>query len=83
MKILIALVILVAIIWLVRAARKDEPKAGDHTAPVAKPVSPIEVSKPTQVLQCHHCGVHVPASDCVPGKKGVYCTVAHREAVEF
>lgn len=83
MKILIALLVIIAVVWLLRATRKDrsgsEPGSKSKT-PRADRSAPDE---PTKILQCQHCGVHVPASDCVRGERGVYCTAAHRQAVEF
>lgn len=34
------------------------------------------------MLACEQCGLHVPASDAVQGKQGVYCSAAHRQLQE-
>lgn len=37
---------------------------------------------PQTMLQCHQCGVHLPANDAVIGTRGAYCSVAHRQQME-
>lgn len=77
MKILIGLLVIVAVIWLVRAARKDTTLTEKRPPPARQPDSPTTQDKPTTMLQCHHCGLHIPAHDAVQGRQGAYCTDAH------
>lgn len=39
-------------------------------------------SGPIAMVECAHCGVHLPASDAVQGKRGSYCSAAHRQIQE-
>jgi len=32
------------------------------------------------MVQCCHCGVHLPRSDAVEDSRGAFCTEAHRLA---
>ncbi|MGB7181296.1 MAG: PP0621 family protein [Burkholderiaceae bacterium] len=32
------------------------------------------------VMQCRHCGVHIPASEAVMDGEHAYCSEAHRQA---
>jgi uncharacterized protein len=34
------------------------------------------------MVACAHCGLHLPATDAVQGKQGIYCSNAHRQARE-
>jgi uncharacterized protein len=34
------------------------------------------------MVRCAHCGLHLPATDALPGPGGVYCSAAHRRASE-
>jgi len=36
--------------------------------------------RPQAMVECAHCGVHVPAADAVLGGASVYCSEAHRLA---
>lgn len=32
------------------------------------------------MVQCRHCGVHLPKSECVTRDGEIYCSTAHRDA---
>lgn len=38
--------------------------------------------EPEAMLRCAECGVHLPTSQALPGKGGVFCGDAHRAAFE-
>jgi uncharacterized protein len=81
-KILIGLIVIIAVIWLVRASRKDTTLTEKSSALNRQPDSPTAQDKPTRMLQCHHCGLHIPVLDAVKGRQGSYCTEAHRLLAE-
>jgi uncharacterized protein len=37
---------------------------------------------PVSIVECAQCGLHLPASEAVQGKRGVYCSAAHQQARE-
>jgi uncharacterized protein len=37
-----------------------------------------ERASPVAMVECAHCGVHLPAADAVPEGSRVYCSEAHR-----
>lgn len=37
---------------------------------------------PVAMVECAQCGLHLPASDAIAGKRGVYCSAAHKLARE-
>lgn len=82
MKILIGLIIIVAVIWLVRAARKDIPLAVKRQPPANQPDNMASQGEPAAMLQCHRCGLHLPTDEAVRGRLGAYCTEAHRRLAE-
>lgn len=51
---------------------------GDAPPPAPSP-SP---AGPEAMLRCAECGVHLPASQALPGKGGSFCSAAHRQAFE-
>lgn len=58
-----------------RGARRD-------AAPPAPPAPPREPAGPETMVRCAECGVHLPASQALPGRGGVFCSQAHRERFE-
>ena len=73
MKYLLLVLVVVGVLWLVRTSRRralpPKPPAGD-------------VPRHETMLACAHCGVHLPRSDALPGRGGVFCDAAHRAAFE-
>jgi uncharacterized protein len=74
-----AVVILVVLlgVWLWRKNRRDDPnqvRRGDAGVPKDKP----SVASPQIMLNCAACGVHFPQSDSIAGRRGNYCSLAHR-----
>ncbi|MGD9833667.1 MAG: PP0621 family protein [Piscinibacter sp.] len=72
MKYLLLVLAIVALIWLIRGARRRE-------APPAKPQRDVGVQP---MVACKHCGVHLPAHEALPGRGGVFCGEAHRAEYE-
>lgn len=74
MKYVLLIAVVLLVLWLMRRAagrvdspRRDADRAGPRTEPM---------------VVCAHCGVHLPSSDALPGRSGVYCGEAHRAAHE-
>jgi uncharacterized protein len=76
MKYLLILVIAGVVYWLWRSARQ-EGKQVRHSNEPRKPNAP---GVPQSMLRCAHCGVHMPETDAVRGRRGVYCSAPHRTA---
>jgi uncharacterized protein len=73
-KIVLVIIAVIALLWLLRGLGRRQPP----TAPPSKPPPPAV----QDMVACAHCGVHLPASDALPGRGGVFCGAAHREAFE-
>lgn len=71
MKYLLVILVVLAVLWLARAGRR-------RAAPPRRP--PPARGEPMVV--CAHCGVHLPRSEALPGRLGLYCGEAHRLAHE-
>jgi uncharacterized protein len=80
MKALLFLLALLALIGLIRASlsRRSKPPG------TATPVNPgrQRTEQPQRMVQCAHCGVHLPESEAVTGRLGLYCSTEHRQAHE-
>jgi uncharacterized protein len=74
MKYLILIAVVLGVLWLMRSLRK--PSA---SAPPQKPATPAQQE---EMVTCVQCGVHLPRSEALPGRGGVFCGEAHRTAFE-
>lgn len=74
MKFLLVLFVVMVGVWIWRSNRaSDKPPAprrgaGEHDA--------------IDMVGCDLCGVHSPRTDLVVGRRGVYCSVQHRNQAE-
>ncbi|MEY4694739.1 MAG: hypothetical protein RLZZ95_1188 [Pseudomonadota bacterium] len=73
MKYLFILLVVLVIIWAIKRGRakpsSDRPDAS-------------EAAKPSEMVTCAHCGIHLPHDEAVTGEKGVYCSTEHRTAAQ-
>jgi uncharacterized protein len=76
-----AVVILVVLlgVWLWRKNRADDRK---EVAAKPKRQDAASTGTPQIMVSCAVCGVHLPQSDALPGKKSHYCSLAHRQQRE-
>lgn len=73
MKYLI-LIVLLAVVFYILGQRRQRPSAPPAAEPPPRP--------PQAMLSCAHCGLHLPGSDALPGRGGVFCSAEHRTAFE-
>ncbi len=75
MKYFIVLALVLVVVWRWRGARSSAVvhKHADQSQPSAQP---------TDMVACRHCGLHLPSTDALPGRKGPYCSTAHRQVAE-
>jgi len=71
MKYLIVVLVIVVVGWLLLRSR-EKPAARTRAAPAQE--------TPQSMVQCRHCGVHLPRGDAIEGPNGVFCSEAHRLA---
>jgi uncharacterized protein len=72
-KYLLVFLVIFVVAWRWRAARlTDQSTAQRERAAL----------KPTEILQCAHCAVHIPAKEATQGQRGAYCSEAHRALAE-
>lgn len=55
-----------------RAARKPAPP----------PQPPAPPPQPQAMVSCAQCGLHLPGAEALPGRGGMFCSAAHRQAYE-
>lgn len=74
-RLLLLLAVAVGVIlWWKHSQRGRRSEAG--TPPPAAPPAP------ETMLRCAECGLHLPASQALPGRGGSFCSAEHREAFE-
>jgi uncharacterized protein len=71
MKYVLLIAVVLLVLWLLKPRRRVEPPAQRKAVPGTEPM-----------VVCAHCGVHLPSSDALPGRGGVFCGEAHRQAHE-
>lgn len=74
MRFLLVFLAVLLLAWRWRTWRAAQAPLTRHTPPAPQ--------APQTMLQCHQCGVHLPASDAVMGARGAYCSTAHRQHME-
>ena len=82
MKYLVLILVILVVVLLAKGARG---RVGSR--PAADPVPPRPAADPALgdgevMLACTHCGLHLPRSEALPGRGGVFCSEAHRAIVE-
>lgn len=82
MKFLVLLVVLVVALLLWQRGRRRD---SDADTPPANPQARRPTARGTSsdpMAVCAHCQLHLPASEALRGRHGVYCSEAHRRAHE-
>jgi uncharacterized protein len=75
MKYLLVLAVVAVAFWVWRNNRQSAKVESKKPPPAhSNAVQPM--------LQCAACGVHLPASDALVGRKGSYCSAAHQKQLE-
>ena len=75
MKYLLIIAIVLALVWLTRAARgREKPPAAPQRA------QPPDAHE--EMIACAHCGIHLPRSEATAGAGALYCGEPHRLAHE-
>lgn len=75
MKFVVLIFAVLALAWMLRGVGRRRVRPPERDAPAKAP----EVQA---MLACAHCGILVPSSEALPGRGGVFCSKAHREAFE-
>ena len=75
MKFLLLLIAVFALFWLLRSSWRRVQRR----PPPSQPAPP---DGPQPMLTCAQCGLHLPRDEALPGRGGVFCGAAHREAFE-
>ncbi len=70
MKFLVVLLVVVLGLWLMLRGRRTPPRRSAGAA---------RTPAPQAMVECAHCGLHLPAADAVLEGSRVYCSEAHRQ----
>ena len=73
MKYLLLVVTIGVVLWLARGGRRSIAQRPESAKPNGLP--PQE-----DMVACAQCGVHIPRSEALVGREGVFCSAAHRAA---
>jgi len=73
MKFLVLIAVVVGVLWLMRSLRKPSLPPAPNNPPAPQN---------EEMVACVQCGVHLPRSEALPGRGGMFCGEAHRSAFE-
>ncbi len=77
MKYVVVILVVLLGVWLWKKSRADARDEKEEA--LAKPQKTKQADAPPQImLSCAVCGVHLPKSDALVGKRGSYCSASHR-----
>lgn len=79
MKIALVLALVLVGVWLFRLNRRSDRGGPErqHNPPAAKPTTMA-----LDMVRCRQCDTHLPKTDAIAGKQGVYCSLEHRQQAE-
>lgn len=75
MKYLLVVAVVAVAFWLWRNNRQTAKV--QQKKPASAKSDATNIAAPQPMLRCAACGLHLPATDAVVGKRGSYCTSAH------
>ncbi|MDR0224921.1 MAG: hypothetical protein LBI66_00750 [Burkholderiaceae bacterium] len=74
MKYLLVLIVIAIAIGVWRSQRRDEKGQRQQAAPRRGPA----VAAPQDMVECAHCGLHLPRSEAIEAGGRSYCSAEHR-----
>ena len=78
MKYLLVLAVVLAAFYIWRGNRRERMHDAARQAPPPRGTP----GTPEAMARCAQCGTHLPTSDAVAGRRGAYCSSAHRDQAE-
>ena len=78
MKAVVILLALLLLVWLVLGSVRRRGERGRRPEPPVAPARPAPVIE--GMVECAHCGVHLPASLALTTQSAAFCSAAHRDA---
>lgn len=67
------LILILAVLWLLFALARYIQRLGRQRG--ENPEPPVKAGR---MVQCDHCGTHVPAESAIVDESGTYCCEDHR-----
>jgi uncharacterized protein len=77
MKFVLFLILMLVLVWMLRGAMRRRAAPPPDAAPREKAVAQAE-----DMVACAQCGVHLPRSEALPGRGGLFCGEPHRLVFE-
>ena len=76
MKYALVLGLVLVVIWLWRSSRQASRGDKKRTPTTQKPTV---LGKATEIVACQVCQIHLPRSEALTGRHGLYCSAEHRQ----
>ncbi|MDC2858024.1 PP0621 family protein [Delftia sp. DT-2] len=80
MKYLLVLIVIVVAVGVWRSQRRAEARERRQAAAPRNPANPANapLAAPQDMVECAHCGLHLPRSEAIEAAGRSYCSAEHR-----
>lgn len=77
MKYLLVLIVIIIAVGIWRSQRRAEARERRHAAAPRNPTN-APLAAPQDMVECAHCGLHLPRSEAIEAAGRSYCSAEHR-----
>ena len=77
MKYLLVLIVIVIAVGVWRGQRRTEARERRQAAAPRNPAN-APLAAPQDMVECAHCGLHLPRSEAIEAAGSSYCSAEHR-----
>lgn len=83
MKYLLVLIVIIVAVGIWRSQRRAEARERRQAAAPRNPANPANpanapLAAPQDMVECAHCGLHLPRSEAIEAAGRSYCSAEHR-----
>ncbi|WP_353179423.1 PP0621 family protein [Delftia acidovorans] len=80
MKYLLVLIVIIIAVGVWRSQRRAEARERRQAAAPRNPANPANapLAAPQDMVECAHCGLHLPRSEAIEAVGRSYCSAEHR-----
>jgi uncharacterized protein len=73
------LIVVIGLVFFLLGVKRGRPTVRSRKASASpKPAEAL----PQDMVSCAYCGLHLPLTEALPGRGGLFCSAAHRTAHE-
>lgn len=73
------IIVVIGLVFFLLGFKGARPQVRQKAPAPPKPSGP---KPPQDMVACAQCGLHLPGSEALPGRGGMFCSAEHRAAYE-